>query len=242
MSNELIPLLKDAIDAHGGLDRWRRFEGVASTIVSGGRLWDIKRAKIIRTPRRATSEFRRQWTQVTPFGDPDWTMTWTPELVEITDSKSVIIAQRYNGRHNFDLSYDAPWDPLNLAYFNGYAMWTYHAVPFVFGEPGYEAREIEPIEHEGEMLRGLAVRFPESVHSHTRQQRFYFGSDGLLRRHDYEVEVWANTPAAQFLSDYVDVNGLKFPCCRRAFARRPDGRPDLDFPLVTIDLSDYTLL
>ena len=162
MSNQPISLLKEAIDAHGGLDRWRRFKGVASTIITGGMLWDIKGANIIRTPRRATSEFRRQWTRVAPFGDPDWTMTWTPEHVEITDSKGAIIAQRDNGRDAFDRSYDAPWDPLNLAYFNGYAMWTYHAVPFVFAEPGYEAREIEPIAHEGEMLRGLTVRFPES--------------------------------------------------------------------------------
>ena len=241
MSNQPISLLKEAIDAHGGIDRWRRFKGVASTIISGGLLWGIKGANIIRTPRRATSEFRRQWTSVTPFGDPDWTMTWVPEHVEIADSKGTIIAQRDNGRDAFDRSYDAPWDPLNLAYFNGYAMWTYHAAPFVFAEPGYEAREIEPIAHEGEMLRGLTVRLPEGVHSHTREQRFYFGSDGLLRRHDYEVDVWADTPAAQFLSEYVDVNGLKFPRRRSVFARRPDGRPDLDFNLVTIDLSDYTL-
>ena len=46
-------------------------------------------------------------------------------------------------------------------------MWTYHAVPFVFGEPGYEARDVAPIEDEGETLRGVAVRFPEVVHSHT---------------------------------------------------------------------------
>ena len=130
---------------------------------------------------------------------------------------------------------------MNLAYFNGYAMWTYHAAPFVFAEPAYEAREIEPIAHEGETLRGLAVRFPEGVHSHTREQRFYFGADGLLRRHDYEVDVWADTPATHFLSDYVDVDGLKFPRRRIALLRRPDGTPDLDFDLVTIELSDYTL-
>ena len=53
---------------------------------------------------------------------------------------------------------------LNLAYFNGYAMWTYHATPFVFGEPGYEARDVAPIENAGETLRGVAVRFPEGVH------------------------------------------------------------------------------
>jgi hypothetical protein len=87
----------------------------------------------------------------------------------------------------------------------------------------------------------LSVRFPERVHSHTREQRFYFSSDGLLRRHDYEVEVWADVPAAHFLSDYVDVIGLKFPSRRTVFARRADGTPDLDFTLVTIELSDYTL-
>ena len=81
MSNEVNTLLQDVTDAHGGLERWRRFKGVASTIVTGGGLWDIKGVNMIRTPRRAKSEFRRQWTQVAPFGDPDWTLTWTPQHV-----------------------------------------------------------------------------------------------------------------------------------------------------------------
>jgi hypothetical protein len=242
MSNQMISLLREVIDAHGGLDRWRQFNGVASTIITGGVLWEIKGANLIRTPRRATSEFRRQWTRVTPFGDPDWSMTWAPEHVAITDNNGAIIAQRDNGRDAFDRSYAAPWDPLDLAYFNGYAMWTYHAVPFVFAEPGYETREIDPIAHDGKVLRGLAVRFPEAIHSHSREQRFYFGSKGLLLRHDYEVDVWADTPAAHFLSDYIDVNGLKFPQWRSVFARLPDGQPDLDLNLVTIEMSDYTLL
>ena len=241
MSNQVNTLVQVVTDAHGGLERWRRFKGVASTIVTGGRLWDIKGVNMIRTPRRAKSEFRRQWTQVAPFGDPDWTMTWTPQHVEIADSKGRVIEQRDNGRDSFDRGFNGRWDQLNLAYFNGYAMWTYHAAPWVLAEPGYEAREIAPIAHEGETLRGLAVRFPEGVHSHTREQRFYFGQDGLLRRHDYEVDVWADTPAAHFVSDYIDVNGLKYPTRRSVFARRPDGTPDLDLNAVTIALSDYAL-
>lgn len=242
MRTQTRSLLNEVLDAHGGHDRWRQFKGVSSTIVTGGVLWDIKAASLIRTPRRATSEFRRQWTHVTPFGNPDWGMTWTPQHVEITDDDGAIIGQRDNGRDAFDRSYDAPWDALNLAYFNGYAMWTYHAVPLVFAEPGYEAREISPIAHDGEMLRGLSIRFPEDVHSHAREQRFYFSSDGLLRRHDYEVEVWANTPAVHFLSEYIDVGGLMFPRRRSVFARRPDGSPNWDVNLVTIDLSEYALI
>lgn len=241
MSNQLNTLLQDVTDAHGGLERWRRFKGIASTIVTGGGLWDIKRVKLLRTPRRVTSEFRRQWTRETPFGEPGLTMTWTPQHVEIADSKGRIIEQSDNGRDAFDRSFNGPWDQLNLAYFNGYAMWIYHAAPWVLAEPGYEAREIAPMAHEGETLRGLAVCFPEGVHSHTREQRFYFGKDGLLRRHDYEVDVWADTPAAHFVSDYIDVNGLKYPTRRSVFARKPDGTPDLDLKAVTIALSDYAL-
>lgn len=241
MSGKLHPLLEEALEAHGGYDRWRKHKGIASTIVTGGRLWELKGAPLIPVPRRATSEFHRQWTRVTPFGEPNWTMTWMPENVQITAADSSIIAERDNGREAFDRSYDGQWDPLNLAYFNGYAMWTYHTVPFVFGEPGYEARDIAPIEHEGAMLGGVAVRFPEGVHSHTREQQFYFGADGLLRRHDYTVDVWADTPAAHFVSGYVDVEGLKYPTRRSAVGRRPDGTLDRDFSIVTIELSDYAL-
>ncbi|WP_179875721.1 hypothetical protein [Sinorhizobium sp. BJ1] len=241
MGGKLHPLLEEALEAHGGHDRWRKYKGIASTIRTGGRLWELKGAPLTPVPRRATSEFHRQWTRVTPFGQPDWIMTWTPEHVEITAGNGAIIAERDNGREAFDRTFNGRWDPLNLAYFNGYAMWTYHAAPFVFGEPGYEARDIAPIENEGGTLRGVAVRFPENVHSHTREQRFYFGSDGLLLRHDYTVDVWADTPAAHFISDYGDVDGLKYPTRRSVFAIKPDGTLDRDFNAVTIDLSDYAL-
>ena len=46
MSNLPNLLLTEAIDAHGGFDNWRRFKGVASTIITGGRLWGIKGAKM----------------------------------------------------------------------------------------------------------------------------------------------------------------------------------------------------
>lgn len=241
MSTGAFRLLEQALEAHGGHDRWRRFKGIASTIRTGGKLWELKGAPLIAVPRRTTSEFHRQWTQVTPFGEPGWTMTWTPGHVEIVAGDGSVIAARDNGREAFDRSFDGQWDPLNLAYFNGYAMWTYHAVPFVFGEPGYDAREIAPIAQEGTTLRGVAVRFPEGMHSHSREQRFYFGSDGLLRRHDYTVDVWADTPAAHFVSGYVDVEGLKYPTHRNVFTLRPDGSLDRDFDAVTIELSDYAL-
>lgn len=234
-------VLLKAVDAHGGIDRWRRFDGLASSIVIGGDLWGIKGIDMDRTPRRTTTSFRRQWTRQAPFGGPDWHMTWTPHQAEIVDGGGRVVAQRSGGRSAFDRDHAGKWDPLNLAYFNGYAMWIYHAAPFILLGAGYTSHEIPAVEHDGELLRGISVRFPPRIHTHSREQQFYFDREGLLRRHDYEVEVWGNAPAAHFLSDYVTEGGLRFPQRRRVYARKPDNTPDLRSAIVTIELSDYSV-
>lgn len=236
------PLLAEALDAHGGLERWRGLEGMSSTIVTGGRLWGLKGIDITPGPRRATTKFHQQWTTVTPFGEPDWRMTWVPERVLIKDGNGRLVGERDNPRLAFaGHGYDTPWDPLHLAYFNGYAIWTYHALPFALAEPGYEVSDVAPVEQKGKTLRGLAVRFPDGVHSHTRDQRLYFGEDGLLARHDYSVDVWADTAAAHFVSDYADFDGFRLPTKRRVHPQEPDGSFDPNVEIVTIDMADYVL-
>jgi hypothetical protein len=120
-------------------------------------------------------------------------------------------------------------------------MWTYHALPFLLADPGFEIREIEPIEDQGDTLRGISARFPDAIHSHSREQRFYFGDDGLLRRHDYDVEVSGGTRGAHYVSDYVEVDGFRFPGRREVFVREADGSVSRDFFVVEVDLSDYRL-
>lgn len=240
MTNTAHTLLAEMLEAHGG-DRWRGAEGVSCTIVTGGGLWSLKGTPIAPVPRRATSTFRRQYTRISPFGEPDWTMAWTPQDVEVTNGASEIVAQRNDGREHFDRSQDGRWDALNLAYFNGYAMWTYLATPFVFSETGYEVSEAPPVECDGERLRGVEILFPEHIHSHSRRQRYYVDADALLRRHDYAVDVWADNAAAHLVSDYVAVAGLTFPTRRRVYPRLPDGTVDMSFNTVSIDLSSYEL-
>ena len=41
----MIPLLADAIQAHGGLNRWNDRRGLTATIVTGGELWALKKRK-----------------------------------------------------------------------------------------------------------------------------------------------------------------------------------------------------
>ncbi len=58
--------------------------------------------------------------------------------------------------------------------------------------------DVVPSETEGERLRGIAVRFPDSVHSIPREQRFYFGLDGLLRVTTIRLMCGRTRPAALY--------------------------------------------
>ena len=63
----------------------------------------------------------------------------------------------------------------------------------------------------------------------------------LLRRHDYNVEVAGGFPAAQYVYDIVEADGLRFPTKRRAYLRGPGLKPIRDLLLVSIDLSNFRL-
>lgn len=242
MNTATQSLLAEVLDAHGGIDRWHQFSKVRSIVVSGGFLWGMKGIPLDDTPRAITSEFRRQWTRVEPFGHADWHMLYEPTRVVIETQAGEVVAQQDNPRETFaGHAWETPWTPLQLAYFNGYAMWTYYNLPFLLGEPGIEATEIPSIADGGSVLRGLRVRFPQEIHSHSSEQSLYFDDSGLLRRQDYQVDVAGRGRAAHLISDYVDVQGLLFPTRRRVFMRSADGTLQLDKMPVSIDLSDFEL-
>jgi hypothetical protein len=242
MTTATQTLLTEVLDAHGGMDRWHQFSKVRSSVVSGGFLWGMKGIALDDTPRSITSEFRRQRTRVEPFGQVDWHMLYEPARVVIESQAGEVVAQQDNPRTTFaGHAWETPWTPLQLAYFNGYAMWTYYNLPFLLGEPGIEVTEISSIADGGSMLRGLLVRFPQEIHSHSSEQSLYFDDGGLLRRQDYEVDVAGQARAAHLISDYVDVQGLLFPTRRRVVMRNADGTLQLDRMPVSIDLSDFEL-
>jgi hypothetical protein len=41
-SEDMTPLLKDVLDAHGGLTQWKKFTKISATIRSGGDFWEMK--------------------------------------------------------------------------------------------------------------------------------------------------------------------------------------------------------
>jgi hypothetical protein len=232
-------LLTRVLDAHGGVERWQQFTRVEATIVSGGLLFELKGMPQDPTPRRMTAALQREWSSVRPFGADDQKTDFTPDRVAIEKTDHEVVAERFHPRDSFaGHTSTTPWDPLQRAYFNGYALWTYLTSPFLLALPGISVRELEPVEEDGVELIGFQVQFGRDFASHSTLQEFYFGPDLLLARHDYRVDIAGGFPAIQYVSDLVEDHDIRVPTKRRAYRRGEDGRPILSDLMVSIDLSD----
>ena len=232
-------LLTRVLDAHGGIDRWRQFSRIEATIVSGGLLFELKGMPQDSTPRRMTVALQHEWSSIRPFGADDQRTDFTPDRVAIEKLDGSVVAERTHPRDSFTgHTLDTPWDPLQRAYFNGYALWTYLTSPFLLALPGMSVRELEPVVDNGEELTGFQVEFGPGFAGHSTMQEFYFGPDLLLTRHDYRVDVAGGFSAIQYISELVDADGILVPTKRRAYRCDADGEPNLAEVMVSIDLSD----
>jgi hypothetical protein len=143
-----------------------------------------------------------EWASLWPFGADDQETAFTPERVAIEKLDGQVVSERLNPRESFDgHEFATPWDPLQRAYCNGYAPWTYLTTPFLLTLDGMSVREIAPGERNGQTWVGLQAHFPPEIASHSSAQEFCFADDRLLRRHDYRVDVAGGV--------------LRHPVCRR---------------------------
>ncbi|HTF79911.1 MAG TPA: hypothetical protein VK620_37320 [Bradyrhizobium sp.] len=231
-------LLAGILDAHGGMDRWRAYQKVEATIVTGGGFFALKGVLQDPNPRRMTAWLHEERSSVTPYGAPDQRTMFTSDRIAIEKLDGTLVAERHAPKDSFaGHQMNTPWDPLHRAYFNGEALWTYLTTPFLLAMEGVRVEETESWQEGGETWCVLRAYFPGSIETHSLVQDFFFGEDLMLRRHDYSVNIAGGFAAAQLTSDYVTANGIRLPTRRRAYPRGPDRRPILEMLMVSIDIS-----
>lgn len=93
-------LLREVLAARGGIDRWKRYGKISATIVSGGDLFDAKGLKPDMTPRKVSTATKVERMIATPFGNPNWKMTFVPDRVVIEDGNGAVVAERSNPSHS----------------------------------------------------------------------------------------------------------------------------------------------
>ena len=190
-----------------------------------------------------TSDFRRQRTRTEPFGDAGLAHDIQPDRVVIETRPAKIIAEQQQPAG--DVRRSRMGDP-----------WTSAATRLLqrlrdvdLLQPAVPARRTwcrddrDPVDHARRAAHSgdCAADFRRASTPTVRQQSLYFDDGGLLRRHDYQVDVAGGTRAAHLISDYIDVQGLRLPTRRRVFLLNADGTLQLDRAVVTIDLSDFRL-
>src|SRR6201987_4678281 len=94
-------LLGEVLAAHGGIGRWERYGKISATIVLGGDLFDAKGLKPDMTPRKVSTATKVERMIATPFGNPNWKMTFVPDRVVIEDGNGAVVAERSNPRNGF---------------------------------------------------------------------------------------------------------------------------------------------
>jgi len=236
-------LAKLAIDAHGGLDRWKRFTMLSVHGINGGMLWGAKGKAGVLDDATITVDLRSERVSHWPFGSPDRRSRFAPQRVALENAKDgKVIEELLQPRSSFKgHTLETPWSDLQLAYFAGCAMWTYLNTPFLLGRPGVDSEELEPWQEADETWRRLKVRFPGDIATHSTEQTLYFDQQGLLKRHDYDVEISGGIPAAHYVSDLKEFSGVLFPTKRRIYGRQPDGHSVPEPLVVSIDLDQFVL-
>jgi hypothetical protein len=234
-------LLETVLEAHGGLSRWKQLETVSAHLVQGGALWALKGHPGVLDDVFVTAKLHEEWVSHRPFGAAGRRSAFTPERVAIETDDGTVVEALEQPRASFaGHTLETPWTTLQLAYFVGTAMWTYLTQPFIFAFPEFNTVELGPWEEAGEQWRRLGVEWPSHLATHSTGQTLYFGDDGLIRRHDYDVEIMGGNSAAHYISDYTQVDGIMVPTKHRIFPRTPDGQA-LEEPLiVSIDVSEVT--
>jgi hypothetical protein len=208
-------LVLRAIDRHGGWALWGRLRSVSLSLVSlRGLLPRVKGyRRTFQLPRSATVFPRRG------------------QVVFHDGSIAAPVGHFDPGRRDSFRGWRKlrRWTQPDAFYFFGYALLSYHAVPFVLPELRF-LRAVAG-RWRGERLQGVRVEHPAGAHVHSRRQNYLFDARGLLRRNDYVADVVGRIAVgAHGWDDIATVRGLPIAARRTVVPRVGDTA--IPFPTV----------
>lgn len=237
----MTDLLRTAVDAHGGLKRWNEIRRIIVPASITGAIWFVKSQGDYLKDIVMTVDTKRELL-ITDFPGQDKRFLFEPERLVMQRRDGSVIAVREHPEQAFvGQVRETRWDDLHVAYFQGEALWTYLNTPFLYTRPGFVTEEISPITVETETWRRLKITFPDDIKSHTRQQISCFGPDGLLRRHDYTVDILGGATGLNYAYDYQDIEGIVIPTKRRIYAYEGNYERVPEPLLVQIDMGKITV-
>jgi hypothetical protein len=93
-------LLANAIEAHGGLERWKQFTGIEVDLVSGGELLDRKGVRSSGTVH-FVAKMHEQINSFVAASAPDKQMLFCADRIAVETIEGKLIAERLDPRQSF---------------------------------------------------------------------------------------------------------------------------------------------
>ena len=127
-------LLAKAVAAHGGLDRWTRYESVRAAASIGGALWVVRGQPGVLADVTVEARLREQRVTIHLNGR-GLRYSFVPGRVAVEDEGGRVVSERADPRDAFrGHTATTPSDDLHLAYFNGYRVATTSpsTIPFLY--------------------------------------------------------------------------------------------------------------
>ncbi|NTV92286.1 MAG: hypothetical protein HGA72_03115 [Chlorobiaceae bacterium] len=234
----LTETAEKAIAAYGGHTLWQNAKSVEVEMSASGLAFTLKRRPFFRHAEMVL-DVHRPFSRLTPIGrDPLITGVLDGHHVRLEDKHGNFIEERRNARDYFKIGRRLFfWDDLDMSYFANYASWNYFTLPALLMREDIIWTELEP---------GLLdARFPDSIPTHSRVQRFRFDHDtGLLIQHDYTAQIISPLAAASnvVLQHAKNSTGLVYPSIRRVTPKGPKGKPLGGPVLIHLDIHDYKVI
>jgi hypothetical protein len=233
-------LLQFAVDAHGGLARWNQLTIVKANLSITGAIWQLKGKPDVLKDIRIEADLHKE-RLITHFNGQGLFTVFDPDRVTVQTEIGYLVDSRDDPRSAFrGHTRETPWDDMHVAYFSSYALWNYLTIPFLYTYPGFVTEEFAPWHENGKEWRTLRVIVPDYIASHSHDQKAYFGPDGLLRRHEYTVDVMDGASGLNYATDYHNVDGIVVPTTRRVYAADINKRKIPEPELVAIDICDIS--
>src|ERR1700737_2356599 len=92
---------KLAIEAHGGLERWKRFTTVSVHGINGGVLWGAKGKAGVVSDVTVTIDLRNEKVSHWPFGSRDRRSRFEPQRVALEDTNGEVLEELLKPRSTF---------------------------------------------------------------------------------------------------------------------------------------------
>jgi hypothetical protein len=239
--HSMSDLLEMAVDAHGGIERWNKFNTLRAELSIGGAIWEVKQQHGLLSDKTFEIQTKEERLSIRPFSSPGLGAVFIPSRQTLEKSDGTVVESRNDPEASFTGQVrETPWDKFHVAFFASEALWTYLTLPFLYTYPGFKCEEIDPWEESGEQWRRLKVTFPDRIVSHSKTQITHFGPDGLMRRHDYTVDILGGATGANYSTNYRDFQGIKMPTTRRIYAYDEAMQKVPEPLLVAIDFSMLT--